>query len=292
MDVSVIILNFNTYDYTLQCIESIVNHTLNIQYEIILVDNASTECDPNLFKEKYPFVKLIKSAKNIGFSRGCNLGISEAKGKTFLLLNSDTKLTENSIKICFNELLLENNTMLIAPKTLYEDGRLQPTAEVFPSIISELVLLFKMNKFLSNKVNQKYVGFQYFNYNVDFFPPWLHGSFLLFKSEALNLYPNKKLPETFFMYSEDMEFGFIIHEKGYKIKYTAKTNFIHFRGKTTYYYNPNINEIKNSAVFLKKYYSSSKAFFILLLRGVRLITSFHLKNGFEYLKFSFSLYRI
>src|SRR4051794_40929468 len=104
MEVSVIIINYNTFSLTCKCIESIINKTSGIEFEIILVDNASTECDPDLFKKKFPFITLIKNKENSGFSRGNNTGIHSAKYEYILLLNSDTELVNNALFLACSRL--------------------------------------------------------------------------------------------------------------------------------------------------------------------------------------------
>ena len=91
--VSVIIINYNTFQLTCDCISSVLKHTKMVSYEIVLVDNASTERNPALFLEKFPSIKLVKSEKNLGFAGGNNLGINIATGDYFFLINNDTEIT-------------------------------------------------------------------------------------------------------------------------------------------------------------------------------------------------------
>lgn len=97
IEVSIIIVNYNTCELTTQCIESIIAKTVGISYEIIVVDNASKEikCIEELSKEKH--FLLIKAGENLGFGRANNLGVRYAKGKYILFLNSDTILNNNAI---------------------------------------------------------------------------------------------------------------------------------------------------------------------------------------------------
>src|SRR6185436_7017921 len=95
--VSVILINYNTFALTGDCIRSVINHTKGVEYEIIVVDNASTETDPGRFLIDFPSIKLVKSAVNAGFARGNNLGIEKATGDHILLLNNDTILQDDSI---------------------------------------------------------------------------------------------------------------------------------------------------------------------------------------------------
>src|SRR4051812_12404319 len=97
MQVSIIIVNYNTFELTSDCIRSVIAFTIGLEYEIILVDNASTECAPEEFLKEFPAVQLVKSETNGGFAYGNNLGIQHASGTRILLLNSDTALTEDSI---------------------------------------------------------------------------------------------------------------------------------------------------------------------------------------------------
>lgn len=101
MDVSVIIVNYNTLDLTNDCITSIVEHSSGIDYEIILVDNASTDGSKNYFK-KDKRIKYIYNEQNVGFGTANNIGARYAKGKYLFLLNSDTLLLNNALKLFFD----------------------------------------------------------------------------------------------------------------------------------------------------------------------------------------------
>ena len=99
IDVSIIILNYNTPELTAQCIESIVSHTRNLNYEIILVDNGSKPESKTYFEENLLFIpqlQIIYSEHNLGFGGGNNLGYSKSRGQYLFFLNSDTIFTENT----------------------------------------------------------------------------------------------------------------------------------------------------------------------------------------------------
>lgn len=100
MDVSIIIVNYNTRDVTKNCIESIFRHTKDVTFEVILVDNASTDGSVELFATDTR-LRFIESGNNIGFGKANNLGYSHSKGKYVFLLNSDTILLNNAVKEFF-----------------------------------------------------------------------------------------------------------------------------------------------------------------------------------------------
>lgn len=102
MDVSIIIINYKTYALTKQCIESVLLHTQSIDYEIILVDNCSGDESSKKLRSDFPKITIIENSENIGFGRANNVGISQAKGKYILMLNSDTILTQNAIYEMFS----------------------------------------------------------------------------------------------------------------------------------------------------------------------------------------------
>jgi GT2 family glycosyltransferase len=102
MNVSIIIVNYNTRDLTLQCLNSIYEKTEDLFFEIIVVDNNSTDDSVESIEKKYPEVLLIKSPENLGFGRANNLGMEHAKGEYIFLLNSDTLLINNAIKLLYD----------------------------------------------------------------------------------------------------------------------------------------------------------------------------------------------
>lgn len=108
MDVSIIIVNYNTKELTNNCISSVVKHTYNVKYEIIVVDNGSTDGSKDFFKS-FTDITYIYSEQNLGFGKANNLGVRQANGKYLFILNSDTLLLENSIRTLHD--FFENNYM-------------------------------------------------------------------------------------------------------------------------------------------------------------------------------------
>ena len=107
MDLSVIIVNWNTKKLLDNCLSSIFKLTKGITFEIIVVDNGSKDGSAQMVKEKFPQVKLIPNRDNLGFTKANNQGIKIEKGKYILLLNSDTYLIENS----FSKLIKKAKTL-------------------------------------------------------------------------------------------------------------------------------------------------------------------------------------
>lgn len=103
MDVSIIIVNYNTKELTKSCIDSIFEKTIGVTFEVILVDNASKDGSVEFFK-KDDRIRFVESGYNLGFGKANNLGAQNAEGKYLFLLNSDTKLLNNAIKLFFDKM--------------------------------------------------------------------------------------------------------------------------------------------------------------------------------------------
>lgn len=231
--VSIIIINYNTYELTCNCIQSIAKHT-SVSYEVILVDNASTECNPDLFKEKFPFIKLVKNPLNNGFAAGNNLGIKYAEGDVILLLNSDTYLEEDAISKTVSWLAAKPDAGVVGCKMVYPDGSLQYTARRFRSIQWELLDWFRPLLFILPYRNRAQIMLgKYFK--ADFNTPcdWLNGAFFMFRKEILQQLPQNKLDERFFMYGEDHLWCWQIQQAGYVNYFYSEAGIVHISSGST-----------------------------------------------------------
>lgn len=209
-EVSIIIINYNTFELTCNCIQSIYDKTKGVSFEIILVDNASVECEPEMFLKKFPEIILVKSPENVGFAKGNNLGLKHANGAVILLLNSDTELQNDAISICFNKLEKEENIGAITTKLVYSNGVAQHVCRRFPSLKLVLLETFRLHKMLSKKeLGRIFLG-SYFTYDREVEADIIWGAFFLFPMEVLRRFPNGKLHETYFMYEEDVEWSYYI----------------------------------------------------------------------------------
>ena len=223
MDVSVIILNYNTFDYTCQCIQSVIDKTIGVSYEIILVDNASKECDSELFKVKFPFIKLIKSDVNLGFSKGCNLGISKSVGNYVLLLNSDTKLLNNAIELSYKNFNQNSKLAICTVKILLEND-LQFNCESFPSLWKLLFQKFRIHKLYPKKLRGRvFLGYN-FSYDEKIKVDAVHGTFMMIDKKKI-----QTLNEKYFMYCEDLLWCWEIRKKGFEILFEPNGLIFHYR---------------------------------------------------------------
>ena len=233
MKVSIIIINYNTFQLTCNCIESVIQHTHKVDYEIILVDNASVECPPPLFKEKFPEIILIENKDNGGFAKGNNLGIEKATGDYILLLNSDTYLTEDSISIA-SEAFKDKVTGALGVRMVYPNQRIQYSARRFRSIAWELLDLARFIPLVMPYKNRaKLMLGKYFNVDFSTSCDWVNGAFFMFPKEIISKLPTHKLDERFFMYGEDQLWCYQFTNLGYPSYFLADTTIVHINNGST-----------------------------------------------------------
>jgi GT2 family glycosyltransferase len=261
MDLSIIIINYNTFRLTLNCIQSVYDKVSGLQYEIILVDNASSENDPDLFLEKFPEINLVKSSVNLGFAGGNNLGIKNSHGKYILLLNSDTELINNAPGICYDYMQQHTDVGLTTCQLLYPDGRIQHNCRKFRTISWELSEIFPFFRLLPKQKQGKLMLHRYFDHRSVAECDWVWGTFMLFPSSIIEQLPGKKLPEDFFMYGEDILWCWEFKKRRYKIIFLPDAKVMHIhKGSTSKnkLKKVKITGIKNHAVFMKKFYPDAR----------------------------------
>lgn len=222
-DVSIIIINYNTLNMTLECIESVLLNTSEINFEIILVDNASIDGSKEYF-EKDSRIKYIYNEKNLGFGRANNIGIDISSGRNILFLNSDTILMNNAVKI-MSDFLDATSSVGACGGNLYTLNGAPNVSfrRQLPSVYDSLngVLLNVPNRLLFRRN-------QYFNYSMDPIDVgFVCGADMMVKRNVLDKvgYFNP----LFFMYYEETELSYRI-KKHYKIMNIPQAKIVHLDG--------------------------------------------------------------
>ncbi len=258
--VSVIIINYNTYKLTSACIRSVIEKTHDIVYEIILIDNASSECDPQIFSDEFPQIRLIRNSSNMGFAKGNNIGIMESKGEFVLLLNSDTLLIDDSISILHQQMALRQHVAIATGKLIFPDGRLQGSCQRFPSIGLFLFEVSRAQKlFKRERVGRILLG-SFFDYESEVYPDWVWGTFMMIRTKRINELPGQKLNEDFFMYCEDIQWCLDFKKIGYQIYYSPLAKVVHLmRGSSA---DTKVLNTKNFELFLGKNYNRIHAWLL------------------------------
>lgn len=255
--VSIIIINYNTYKLTSACIRSVIETTKTVTYEIILIDNASTECDPQVFRNEFPEIKVISNTRNLGFAKGNNIGIQESEGEFILLLNSDTILIDDSISILHEQMQKNQNVAIASGKLMFPDGRLQGCCQRFPSIKLFLFEFLRIQKLFSRKRAGEILLGSFFDYKTEVYPDWVWGTFMMIRSALIKKLPGEKLNDDFFMYCEDIQWCLDFQKLGHQIYYTPFAKVIHIMGGSSA--NKKSLNAKNFELFIRKNYNGLEA---------------------------------
>jgi GT2 family glycosyltransferase len=232
MDLSVIIINYNTFTLTCQCIRSIKGNVQGITYEIVLVDNGSTERNVSDFLDIFPDLVLIRNEKNEGFAKGNNLGIQKSSGNTILLLNSDTEFLNDAASICLKYLEEHRRVAVAGAALFYPDGSVQHNCQRFPTLRFKLFELFRLQKILSRRAGGKLLLGYFFNHAENVYTDWIWGTFFMFRKAVLSELEGNQLAEDFFMYNEDMQWCMEFKLRGYKIAFVPQAHVVHFGGQS------------------------------------------------------------
>lgn len=227
LNISIIIISFNTKDLLKNCIKSVYETTKNLSYEIIVVDNASTDDSPEMAEREFTEILLIRNTENLGFARANNQAIKVAKGKYVLLLNSDTIMKEGAIEKLVQFIEEHPGAAAVGPKVINLDGSLQNKGFIFPSIIFSFIILLGINRFFSDKKKRRLFPKFYWDENDVREVDYLEGSCLLLKKEALDKIGF--LPEVYFMYFEETEWCYRAKKSKYEIWYVPIAEVIHLR---------------------------------------------------------------
>lgn len=226
MDVSVVILTFNSEDYIKNCLDSIFEHTKNVDYEVIVVDNQSTDKTVEIAKGFGNKVNLIISPENGGFAKGNNLGIKVSKGKYALLLNADTYFLENSIERVKLWMDAHIDVAVSSCQLVDSEQELSATGGFFPKLRNVMAwgwflddLPIIRNYFHSYHPHPGPI------YEKEFFPDWVTGAFFFARRQAIDQVG--MLDENIFMYGEELEWCIRFKRAGWKIGYTPITKIVH-----------------------------------------------------------------
>ena len=257
MQLSIIIINYNTFRLTVNCIRSIREKLTGLDYEIVLVDNASAERDPDDFLKECPGINLIKSPTNTGFAGGNNLGITHSSGDYILLLNSDTELLNNAPKICYDYITSHPGVGMVTCQLQYPDGSIQYNCRKFRTIGWELAEVFPFFRLLSKEKQGKLMLHHYFDHQAEAECDWVWGAFMLFPRSIIEQLPGKKLAEDFFMYIEDVHWCWDFKKLGYTIHFLPEAKVMHIHKGSIdkdKLLQTRKTGIKNHARFMKKFY--------------------------------------
>ena len=283
MDISIILVNYNTKQLTLDCLSSIYEKTTGVEFEVFVVDNASCDDSTSAIKAAFPQVKLIENPENIGFGRANNIAIKQSNGKYVFLLNTDTALINNAIKVLFD--FMEKSPQTGACGGNLFDAEMNPvhsfgllkTPKNYIFRLLGLRYLCKRKKNDTNRGELQQVG-------------QIIGADLMLRKSVLD--EIGIFDERFFLYFEESELQFRIKKAGYEIFYIPDAFIFHFEGGSS----KNNKKIRRQIITQSEYlyfsicYNSCPKIILRFLCSIPQLYRFLIapKNTFKALKYIWS----
>lgn len=228
--VSVVIVNYNSGELLFRCIESIFKHEKNETFEVIVVDNASSDISVERARSTYPQCRFIENKVNKGFAAATNLGIRSAIAPYILLLNPDTVVMPQSLSRLSKRMENMPAAGIIGPRILNPDGSLQLSCRRFPSFNTALFNRYSLltRLFPKNKYSRLYLMTDSMHDRLQAVD-WLSGACMMIRAEV---FKNTGLfDERFFMYCEDVDFCYQAKEHGWEVYYDPEAEIIHYIGR-------------------------------------------------------------
>jgi len=231
MKLAIVIVSYNVGNYLKNCLDSVKKTAQNLDPEIIVVDNNSTDNSLQILAREFPEVKVIANSRNYGFAKGANLGMKKTQAEFILLLNPDTLVSECAITSMLEYMQSRPEIGILGPQLLDPDGSLQHSCRSFPSwsvYFSNRQSL--LNRFFpSNRWSNQYLLKQIDHSKIQEVD-WITGCCLLLRKKMLE--EIDYLDEDFFMYIEDVDIAKRAKAKNWKVVYFPSAKLVHFKSKS------------------------------------------------------------
>lgn len=257
MQLSVVILNYNVRYFLEQCVLSVQNALESIDAEIIVVDNASPDDSCHMMKQRFPNVKLIENTNNLGFPKGNNIGVAQAKGEYVCILNPDTVVAEDTFIKVLAFAKKQSDLGIVGVKLIDGTGRFLPESKRgIPTpwvAFTKIMGLYKL--FPKSKTFGKYYA-EDLDENQTGKVEILVGAFM-FLNRDLYLEVGG-FDEDCFMYSDDIDLSYRILKKGKSNYYFHETTILHYKGESTVKDDVYIRRFQEAMQFFyEKHFSSN-----------------------------------
>jgi len=257
-DLSIIIANWNTHELLAQCLQSLEDTVRDSSFDVWVVDNGSSDGSVVMVRERFPRVHVIANSENVGFARGNNQAIARCEGRYVVLLNSDTQALPGSLDSAVKFMDEHPCAGLAGVRLLNPDGTFQASYTPFPTLWREFLILGGLGRRLIRPT----------------FPSWgpqvkkgaqrirgyVEGACLLARREAADQIGG--LDERIFMYAEDVDWCYRLHQAGWEVWYLPHSPIVHYGGQSSKKRRGRMEaELYRSRVyFFRKHYGGAAAF--------------------------------
>lgn len=261
-DMSVVLVCWNNKDYLEPCLQSLYEANLGFEFDVIVVDNGSTDGSQAMLAEKYPKVGIVQNTGNVGLSKASNQGIEATHGKYILLLNNDTIVNGSALDSMFQFLEKHPHIGAVGGKLLNPDGSFQSGYANFSSLTEEFLVATGLGDFLREGYPLNLDSDQ----SVE--AGWMSSACLMLRRSALDQIG--LLDEEYFIYGDEVDLQYRLHKAGWKVYYLPDATTIHYGGRSMNRWRRRKMVYRGKLLFYQKNYSLIKTF---ILRVMLLLIS-------------------
>jgi len=227
MDLSIIIVNWNTRDLLAQCLQSVYAHPPEGEFEVWVVDNASTDGSAEMVRERFPQARLIRNAENVGFARANNQAIRQSSGRYVLLLNPDTEVKPGALETLVQFMDAHPEAGAAGARLLNPDGTLQSSCHPFPTLGREFWRLFHLDAL------RLCACYEMARWDPETLRPVdvVQGACVILRRKALDQVG--LLDEDYFIYTEEVDLCYRLRQGGWRIYWAPQATVVHYGGQST-----------------------------------------------------------
>lgn len=226
-------VNWNTRDMTRASLQSIYDCTKTRSFEVIVVDNGSTDGSADMVEREFPQAILHRSEKNIGFADGCNLGAKMSRGRYILMINTDTVVYDSAIDIMLKYMDEHPDVGVVGAKLLWGDGTVQrESVGNFPTLQTAFNLFFMLSALFPKK--KQFRGMFSAAPDTESEVEWISSAVMFFRREAFEQIGG--FPVQYRAFMEDVHSCLLLHQHNWKVIYLPSAEIVHYtRGSTKLY---------------------------------------------------------
>jgi N-acetylglucosaminyl-diphospho-decaprenol L-rhamnosyltransferase len=263
--IAVAIVTYNTREHLRACLATVLG---DAPYEVMVVDNGSSDGSVELVKAHFPDVALHPNRQNRGYGAGANQAIADCKAKYVLLLNSDTLLAPGALEALADYLDRNPRAAIVGPRLLYRDGQLQRSCFPFPTPLNSFLRESALSSLIRHVPMLREHYLLTWSHTHPRVVPWVLGAALAIRREAFEAVGG--FDESFFMYYEEIDLCYRLHAAGWQVHFAPVTNIVHIGEAST---------IRNRSAMAVQLYGSMNHFYrrhysVGQMRKLRLIKTY------------------
>ena len=256
---SIILVCWNNKTYLDPCLKSLYDSGMNHSFDVVVVDNGSTDGSQQMLTAKYPEVKIIQNNENLGLGKASNQGIEATRGKYVLLLNNDTLVNEKSFDAMIDFLNQNPKTGAVGGKLLNPDGTVQACYNYFPSLREEFLVATRLGELLQPGYPAIMKAEE--TKSVD----WLGSACLMLRRSALD--DVGLLDEGYFIYGDEADLQYRLKKAGWEVYYLPQATTIHYGGRSMDRWRRRKMVYRGKILFYKKCYGDLKSLALRAMLG-------------------------